>query len=139
MRFAKFKLLFVLLASAAALLLVRGARSAPVFEPGIAYELYTGSSSEEIVRTGSPFLIKLLRTDIRGESTRYAGDRAEELIASFDASVCFVEEAAGVTNYYCYTPRLGHGIALFGHTVNLHIAVGDGYTAAGTPIVFGGY
>ncbi len=139
MHFARLKIAGILLAAALAGGLLWTAQSSPVFEQGLSYELYTGTSSAEIIQTSAPALIKLLRTDIRGESTRYAGDRRAELLEKFSAKVCFTEEAAGVTNYYCYTPSLGHGMALNGHIVNLHIAVGEEYTAVGTPVIFGGY
>ena len=139
MRLARIKICAVLISSAVLCLFLWAARTAPVFEGGLSYELYTGTSSAEIVSTNCPALAKLFRADIRGESVRYAGDRLHDLMERFSPEICFTEEAAGVTNYYCYTPSLGHGIALRGHIVNLHIAVGEGYTAAGTPLIFGGY
>ena len=111
---------------------------APVFERGERYEFYTGTSSEEVVLARSP-LEKLFLKDIKGESVRYSGDRAEELIQRFHAKILFTEEAAGVTNYYCYTSLLKGGVPLGGHCVNLHIAVGHEQTAAGTPVIFGGF
>ena len=111
---------------------------APVFERGERYEFYTGTSSEEVVLARSP-LEKLILSDIAGESVRYTGDRAEELIDRFHAEVLLVEKAAGVTNYYCYTSALKGGVLLAGHIVNLHIAVSAKQTAAGTPVIFGGF
>ena len=110
----------------------------PVFQRGERYEFYTGTSSDGIISTRSP-LEKLTLSGIKGESVRYEGDRAEELIALFQAKVLFVEEAAGVTNYYCYAPALEHAVALNGERVNLHIAVNGKKTAAGTPLIFGGF
>ena len=110
----------------------------PVFESGERYEFYTGTSSDEIVRARSP-LEKLLLTGIKGESVRYEGDRAEELISRYGAEILFTEEAAGVTNYYCYSPALKGGILLGGALVNLHVAVSGNRTAAGTPVIFGGF
>lgn len=111
---------------------------APVFERGERYEFYTGTSSEEVILASSPFE-KLFLKDIKGESVRYSGDRAEELIHRFHAKILFTEEAAGVTNYYCYTSLLKGGVWLNGYRVNLHIAVGKEQTAAGTPVIFGGF
>lgn len=139
MRFARFRPAGILLSALLAVFLLWAVYSAPVFEMGSAYELYTGTSSAEIIRTDMPALAKLCRTDIRGESVRYEGDCAARLLEKFHAEVCFSEEAAGVVNYYCYSPALGHGILLNGHLINLHIAVGAEYTAAGTPLIFGGY
>ena len=111
---------------------------APVFERGERYEFYTGTSSEEIVLARSPFE-KLFLSGIKGESVRYSGDRAEELIKRFRAKVLFTEEASGITNYYCYSPLLERSVVLSGEKVNLHIAVSADKTAAGTPVIFGGF
>ena len=110
----------------------------PVFQRGERYEFYTGTSSGGIISASSP-LEKLTLSGVKGESVRYDGDRAEELLALFQAKVLFVEEAAGVTNYYCYAPALESAVSLNGHCVNLHIAVNGEKTAAGTPVIFGGF
>lgn len=129
-------LLSALLCAAFAILLLYS----PVFEEGEAYELYFGaSSSSEIASTHSPFLDKLLRQDVAGESVRYSGNCYEALKARFCAELLFTEEAAGVTSYYLYSPLLGEGVLLDGRVVNLQIAVGSGQTAAGTPLIFGGF
>lgn len=111
----------------------------PLFEGGYGYELYCGTSSAEIVFTETPALDKLFRLDVRGESARYEGDVSAELMQKFSAKLLFVEEAAGVVNYYLYSEKLPRGVRLNGREVNLHIAVGEGRTAAGTPIIFGGF
>lgn len=110
----------------------------PVFPQGERYEFYAGTSSEEIVLARSP-LEKLLLSGIRGESVRYAGDRAEEILTDFGAEILFVEEAAGITNYYCYSPALKNSVSLCGELVNLHVACNGKETAAGTPLIFGGF
>ena len=112
---------------------------APVFSGGSGYEFSCGdSSSARVVRPASPALYKLFHA-VGGESVRYEGDVSARLIEEFSAALVFTEEACGVTNYYLYSPRLGDGIALGGKLVNLHIAVGRGQTAAGTPVIFGGF
>ena len=123
---------------AGCLLFVYALLHSPVFQKGERYEFYTGTSSDDIITATSP-LEKLLLTGIKGESVRYDGDRVEELLAHFGARVLFVEEAAGVTNYYCYAPALGNAIVLNGQRVNLHIARSSAKTAAGTPVIFGGF
>ena len=110
----------------------------PVFERGESYEFYMGTSSEKIVHADSP-LEKLFLTGVKGESVRYKGDRAQELITRYRAKVLFTEEAAGITNYYCYSPVLKNAIVLNGQLVNLHIAVCGERTAAGNPVIFGGF
>ena len=110
----------------------------PVFHRGERYEFYTGTSSDGVISARSP-LEKLAYAKVKGESVRYQGDRAEELISLFNARVLFIEEAAGVTNYYCYSPALDDAVLLNGRRVNLHIAVNGEKTAAGTPIIFGGF
>lgn len=116
---------------------------APVFEGGERYEFYLGaSSSQTIVPSQTPARDKLLLSGlsgVAGESARYEGDCAAEIAARFGAKLQFTEEACGVVNYYMYAPALGGGVRLNGKTVNLHIAVGNGQTAAGTPLIFGGF
>lgn len=111
----------------------------PVFEGGSGYELYTGTSSGAIIETQNPALAKFFCPRVLGESARFEGDRCEELRDRFQAHLLFTEEAAGVTNYYLYSPLLGHGTVLCGEVVNLHIAVCGERTAAGTPLIFGGF
>ena len=110
----------------------------PVFS-GRQYEFSAGaSSSAGIVRTEEPALYKLFHA-VAGESARFAGDASEELLSRFRAQVLFIEKVCGVVNYYCYSPVLEGGVVLGGKTVNLHIAVGEDVTAAGTPVIFGGF
>lgn len=111
----------------------------PVFEGGEGYELYCGTSSAEIILPENPALTKLFRFDVRGESVRYEGDAYETLKEKYAAELLFTEEASGVVNYYLYSKKLPKGIMLCGKEVNLHIAVGKGKTAAGTPVIFGGF
>ena len=133
------KLLLILLAGLFCMFVLHALSAAPIFEKGVSYELYFGTSSAEIVSAEDPALIKLFRPAVKGESALYEGDKRRALEEKFHARLLFTEEAAGVTNYYYYTPDLGHGILLFGHTVNLHIAVSAERTKAGTPLIFGGY
>ncbi len=109
----------------------------PVFD-GKDYELYTGTSSDEIIVTDTPAIDKFV-TPVAGESARWEGDRAAELLERFDARVLFCEEVCGTRNYYCSSPLLGEGVLLRGVRVNLHIAVSGSRTAAGTPVIFGGF
>ena len=103
------------------------------------YEFSAGaSSSAEIVHTDNPALYKLFHA-VAGESARYEGDVSEELLARFQARILFIENVSGIVNYYCYSPVLSGGVALGGEVVNLHIAVGECMTAAGTPVIFGGF
>ena len=112
----------------------------PVFEEGEAYELSYGlSSSAQTVRTKNPLFDKLLNGAVAGESVRYTGNRYEEMKEKFAATLLFTEEVNGVTNYYLYSPLLKGGMELCGRFVNLHIAVSSEQTAAGTPIIFGGF
>lgn len=141
MRFLRAAKLWLLVAAGIAACAACAAfRRAPVFEGGYGYEFYLGeSSSAQIVRTPSPALQKLFLCGVRGESVRYEGDVSQELLSRFRAEVVFSEEADGVLNLYCRSPLLREEIALCGHAVNLHIAVGRGQTAAGTPLIFGGF
>lgn len=109
----------------------------PAFD-GDGYELYAGTSSDAVIVTDCPAALKLT-LPVTGESARWEGDRAAELLERFEAKVLFCEEACGIRNYYCYSPQLGEGILLCGVRVNLHIATSGNCTAAGTPIIFGGF
>lgn len=112
----------------------------PVFERGTAYELYYGANSSSLMKaTKNPVLDKVFSAGVAGESVRYEGDRREEIEARYQAKLLFTEEAAGVTNYYYFSPVLGRGVTLYGHEVNLHVAISSSGTAAGTPLIFGGY
>lgn len=130
-------LLLILIAACAAFAAVL--IHAPVFEKGEGYELYVGSSSAPVLVTEDPLGEKLRMGLISGESVRYGTDCAEELIARFRAKLLFTENVCGVTNYYLSSPLLGEGVELKGEFVNLHIAVREGRTAVGTPLIFGGF
>lgn len=111
----------------------------PVFEKGTGYELYAGASSSAcIVSTQNPLFDKLF-TPVAGESVRYAGNRYEEIKERFSAELLFCENVCGVQNYYLYSPLLKSAVTLNGFTVNLHVAVSEEQTAAGTPLIFGGF
>lgn len=127
-------LLIAVACAAAAVLLLH----APVFEEGKHYELYLSPSSSSLTAQTSDPLRDKLSLPVKGESVHYDGDQKDALIARFRAKILFTEEAAGVVNYYCSSPLISGGIALNGYMVNLHIAVSEAQTAAGTPLIFGG-
>ena len=129
--------LFACLAAAGALFVLR---HAPSFAGAARYTLFLGetSSAEAVVLEGDALPL-LLSSEVRGESAVFQGDRAEDLLKAYRARVLFIEEAAGTVSYYCHSPLLGEGLLLNGEEVNLHIAAGRGQTAAGTPLLFGGF
>ena len=129
--------LFACLAAAGALFVLR---HAPSFAGAARYTLFLGetSSAEAVVLEGDALPL-LLSSEVRGESAVFQGDRAEDLLRAYRARVLFIEEAAGTVSYYCHSPLLGEGLLLNGKAVNLHIAAGRGQTAAGTPLLFGGF
>lgn len=136
--FLTIKAFFITAAAIFCLLFVYALTSVSAFPDGERYEYYKGTSSEETVLSRSP-LDKLFLSGISGESVRYTGDRAEELISRFRAEILFTEETAGVINYYCYSPAFKNAVHIGNETVNLHIATSGSETAAGTPIIFGGF
>ena len=129
--------LFACLASAGALFVLR---HAPSFAGAARYTLFLGetSSAEAVVLEGDALPL-LLSSEVRGESAVFQGDRAEDLLRAYRARVLFIEKAADTVSYYCHSPLLGEGLLLNGEEVNLHIAAGRGQTAAGTPLLFGGF
>ena len=134
------KLAAVLLACLAAAGALFVLRHAPSFAGAARYTLFLGenSSAEAVVLEGDALPL-LLSPEVRGESAVYQSDCAEELLRAYRARVLFIEEAAGTVSRYCYSPFLGEGILLNGVCVNLHIAEGEGRTAVGTPVIFGGF
>lgn len=136
--FLTIKAFFVTVIAICCVLFVHALTSFSVFEQGERHEFYKGTSSDEIVLSRTPYK-KLLLSNVKGESVRYTGDRAEELITRFGAEILFTEEAAGVVNYYCYSPSLESAVLIGDKTVNLHIACNGEETAAGTPVIFGGF
>lgn len=143
-RCAKFKRAAKLVAVLLACLAAAGAlfvlRHAPSFAGAARYTLFLGenSSAEAVVFEGDALPL-LLSSEVRGESAVFQGDCAEELLKAYRARVLFIEKAAGTVSYYCHSPLLGEGLLLNGKRVNLHIAAGRGQTAAGTPLLFGGF
>lgn len=112
----------------------------PLFAQGSAYTFYLGASSSSLaVVTRTPVLTKLLLGETAGESTVYEGNCYEELKERYRAELLFSEEACGTVNYYLYSPVLGGGVMLDGYLVNLHVAVSERGTAAGSPLIFGGF
>lgn len=117
---------------------------APLFKTGICYTLYAGSESSNarmlVCREGREWLDKLLAKGLTGESASY-GDTHTALSEAkrLDTHILFVEYAAGITNYYGYSPRLSGGVTVNGERVNVHVAVSDRGSAIGTPIIFGGF
>lgn len=74
-----------------------------------------------------------------GQSASFGTACASFLIETYEATILKKEEAEGVTNYYCFSPRFPKGIRLFGEIVNLQIAESDQRTCVGTPIIFGSF
>ena len=75
------------------------------------------------------------------EGGRYAlsDDIASAIAEEFDAKILLREACAGVTSYYCYTPRWGDTILIENQPINLHVAVSNERCAVGAPIIFGGF
>ena len=136
--FSAIKAFVLTVMAAACVFFVYALSNSPAFSEGTRYEFYTGTSSDTVLLSRSP-LDKLFLPETKGESVRYRGDRAHEILTQFGAEILFIEEAAGVTNYYCYSSALKNGLDLNGKQVNLHVACNGEETAAGTPIIFGGF
>ena len=111
----------------------------PKLEQGLSYTFYLGESSSARAVTSKSPLAKLFLGDVKGESAVYCGDRYEEFAQKYGAKLLFTERLNGVVSYYLYSPKMGKGVALGGETVNLQIAVSDGQTVVGTPLIFGGW
>ena len=83
---------------------------------------------------------------VKGESVTFcldekksAKETAREIAETYNAKICFIEEACGVTSYYCYTTKWSNETNIGGVKVNLHVAVSAETVSIGTPIIFDGY
>ncbi len=63
----------------------------------------------------------------------------DTLIKDYRAVLVKEERCLDVVSYYCYAAEFGKGLLIDGKRINLHIAVGQGRCAVGTPILFGGF
>ena len=77
--------------------------------------------------------------DYEGGRYLLSEDIASAIAEEFDAKILFKETCAGVTSYYCYTPRWQDTILIEGQPINLHVAVSNERFAVGAPIIFGGF
>lgn len=111
----------------------------PKLEAGESYTFYLGESSSARAVTSKSPLAKLFLGEVKGESVVYCGDRYAEFAEKYCAKLLFTEHLNGVTSYYLYSPKFGGGISLGGEVINLQIAVSDGQTVVGTPLIFGGW
>ena len=110
---------------------------------------FLDSASSQGLRKESLSFVDLTR--VKGECvftevSTYDGGRyltkegiAQEIATRYDAKILFTEEVDGVVSYYAYTTRWQDGLYINGVKVNLHIAVGKGNLAVGTPIIFDGF
>ncbi|RXZ62014.1 hypothetical protein ESZ91_06390 [Candidatus Borkfalkia ceftriaxoniphila] len=115
-----------------------------LFKKGTSYTLYAGSVSSNarmiVCGEGKEFLTKLFTREVTGESAAYADKGAAFFEAErLETRFLIEESAAGVTNYYGYSPRLSGGVTLFGERINVHVAVSERGSAIGSPLIFGGY
>ena len=91
-------------------------------------------------------LIRVKGECVFTETSLYDGGRylsnadiALEIATHYGGKILFQEEVDGVVSYYAYTTRWKDGLYINGKKVNLHIAVGQGRIAVGTPIIFDGF
>lgn len=115
-----------------------------LFKTGTSYTIYAGSASSNakiiLCKEGRELFTKLFTGEVTGESAAYA--QTETAVAEakrLGARFLFSETAAGVTNYYGYSPRIAGGIILYGKKINVHVAVSEHGSAIGSPLIFGGY
>ena len=119
-----------------------GAGYASNAERSVEYYLYSPSSQAEIKAelafSDLPY-VKGKSATFRFSSELQAAQFVEELLNANRVTHHFTEFAGGTLSYYCYTPQGGAGIALYGKTVNLHVARRGVSVCVGEPIIFGGY
>ncbi len=105
---------------------------------------YLSSASSQGLRTELLHISEMF--DVRGESIRFEVEKdcdkmglAKELAKKFGAEIVLMEEACGTVSYYAYTPVFSDGIWIENKKINLHIALGEGVGAVGSPIIFDGF
>ena len=115
-----------------------------LFQGAESYVFYTQSASSQaemlFADAEHAASVKLTASRLTGESATFA--TAEEALAQaerYGARLLFTQTTGDVVDRYYYSPQLGAGVRLQGHTVNLHISVRGGSGCAGSPLIFGGY
>lgn len=115
-----------------------------LFQGAESYVFYTQSASSQaemlFADAEHAASVKLTASRLTGESAAFA--TAEEALAQaerYNARLLFTQTTGNVVDRYYYSPHLGAGVRLQGHTVNLHISVRGESGSAGSPLIFGGY
>ena len=103
---------------------------------------YLDSATSQGLRKETLSLRDLPR--IQGESVRlkWTGEKEmllARLLNKYGGKVEFVEEACGVTSYYCYTDEWAEDLWINGRKINLHIAFSNEECVVGVPIIFDGF
>ncbi len=115
-----------------------------IFKRGESYTIYSGALSSNakitVCEKGSEWFTKLTTSNVTGESVCYcdsqtAFSEAERL----GAKILFCEKIENVTCYFAYTPRVKNYVTLYGHRVNIQIAVSENRSKIGSPLIFGSY
>lgn len=115
-----------------------------LFQGAESYVFYTQSASSQaemlFADAEHAASVKLTASRLTGESATFA--TTEEALAQaerYNARLLFTQTTGNVVDRYYYSPHLGAGVRLQGHTVNLHISVRGESGCAGSPLIFGGY
>lgn len=138
----RYALLFAEIILSAILLVVVCAMNGvgAAFEGGKNHVYYLSSSSESTALVSENALpARLLYSSVGGESAAFTGATREEIEKEYSAVLVLEESAAGVNNYYYYSPLFSRFVYINGLAVNFHIAEDGELLVAGTPIIFGGY
>ena len=114
----------------------------PLFEGAAYYQFYAGSASSQAqIFTAEGEDAARVKGGVRalaGEAAFYA--RGADALAQAEALggvFLFAQRNADCADYYYFSPRLGGGVVLEGQLVNLHVRLGGGGGAVGTPLIFG--
>lgn len=127
---------------AALLILPQRAAVRPLFEGAAYYQFYAGSASSQAqIFTAEGEDAARVKGGVRalaGEAAFYA--RGADALAQAEALggvFLFARRSGACADYYYFSPRLGGGVVLEGKLVNLHVRLGGGGGAVGTPLIFG--
>jgi len=100
---------------------------------------FSSSSQAAVYASDCAIPARALLINVDGESATLSGVTRAEIEKRYSAALVFCESAAGIDNYYYYSPYFYKSVNICGRIINLHIAERGDDICVGTPIIFGGY
>ena len=105
------------------------------------YELYleNNSSIARIITTDR--VGYYLFPNVKGESCKVEkqGFNVYKFFEQMGAEILFIETTEDVICYYGYCSNIKYHKQVLGHTINLHVAVGENEVTLGAPLIYGSF